>query len=210
MPASFSLFFQEGDIWIPLGVGPTWLTNTGGRFLTVVAHLHAGTALVTATDELRHINAQLGADFPRVYSHSVARILTLRESLFGQQRTTLILVLAAVVLLLLIAGVNTLNLSLADALARRTSTMTRLALGARPASLLPARVVESAILGLLAGLIGLGLARLGLSALPGIDPNAFAGMGPLSLDALVVGATLGAALVLAVTVGVITGLRART
>ena len=96
------------------------------------------------------------------------------------------MLLAAVVILLAVATVNAMSLALADGLARRTATMTRLALGAAPRAIVRLRLTEMAIITAAATVLGLGLGRLGLVALAAVSPDAVAGFGTMSIDATVI------------------------
>ena len=88
----------------------------------------------------------------------------------GNFRTTLYLILAAVGLLLLIACSNVANLLLARATAREREFAIRAALGSNRARLVSQLLIESLLLAMLAGGLGIGVAWSGLQTLISLVP----------------------------------------
>jgi len=102
----------------------------------------------------------------------------------------MLVLVVAVGLVLVIAIVNVANLTLADALSRRTLTMTRVALGARAASLIGARVREVGVLAALSFAAAVPLCVTVLTLLASISPEPFVPLGNRWIDGTVVAATL--------------------
>ena len=196
MPRGFSMLFQSADVWTPMLLNPEQLVSRA-RMVAAIGRLKPGMSAAQGKADLAAINAELAAEQPDEYRFTGVKIVGLRESLFGAKRASLLVLLAAVVLLLAVATVNGLSLSLADGLARRTLTMTRLALGAAPGRIASLRLTEMAIITAAAVAIGLGLGRAGLAALAAVSPDAVAGFGSITLDATVIG--------VAVLTGLLTG-----
>src|SRR6185503_3888897 len=106
------------------------------------------------------------------------------------RRPTMLVLVVAVALILLIAVVNVANLTLADVLARRTLTMTRVALGARAASLVNTRLGEISMLAASSFAAALPLCAAVLTVLALVSPDPFVPLGNRSIDGSVVVATL--------------------
>jgi len=182
MRPSFTLFFREGDIWMPLAFNQQQLSSPTFRVLATVAHLRAGATLEQATAQIRTANEQLAADYPRAYKSTQPQIIPIRTQLLGPQRSTILLLLGAVALLFLIASANAMNLTFADSIARRTTTLTRLVLGASRRSIIRLRVTETVVIGVAAGVAAAALGVVTLALLKSINPAAFAGMGTVAFE----------------------------
>jgi len=198
MPQGFSLLFQGGDAWIPLDLSLEQQAKLGLRNIATYGRLRPGRSLNQARDELGAILRDLATAVPNTYAATNAAIRPLREALFGNRRPTMLVLVVAVALVLLIAIVNVANLTLADVLSRRTQTMTRVALGARAASLIGARTGEIAILSALAFVAALPLAVTALIVLALISPEPFVPLGNQLID----GSVVAIALVTAIALGV--------
>jgi putative ABC transport system permease protein len=205
MPEDFTLFFVETDVLTPVALTSQESMVPNNRYLSTVGRLRAGVTVEHAAQALAHVSAQLAGEYPDVYRNSTARIVPLRDALLGDRERTLLVLAAAVLLVVLIAGANVLSLTFADAIRHRGATMTRIALGADMTVVVAGRIVQMVVLGLLAGVVGLVAAKLGLIALYEINSAAFAGMGSVSFDASVIGVTLGTSIAVALAAGLIVG-----
>jgi putative ABC transport system permease protein len=198
MPQGFSLLFQGGDAWIPLDLSVEQQARVGLRNIAAYGRLRPGTSLDQARADLGAILRDVAAEVPNSYGATQVAIRPLREALFGNRRPTMLVLAVAVALVLLIAVVNVANLTLADVLSRRTLTMTRVALGARAASLIGARLSEIAILSGLSFAVALPLCAAALTVLALISPEPFVPLGNRPID----GSVVAAALVTAIALGV--------
>jgi predicted permease len=180
-----------------------WLDDRRGRWLHVFGRLKPGMSAQQAQAALQPwFKTTLEADtrhesWPAVTDDQRTRFLasTLavlpaargRSDLRGQLEKPLLVLLAATALVLLLACLNVANLSLARAFARRSETALRLALGASRGRIVSDSLVQSAILAVAGGALGILLAPTVIGALisflpPGIDLTATVNPRVLSLS----------------------------
>jgi predicted permease len=190
MQPGFSLLFHGGDAWIPLDLTTEQQARVGIRNIAVYGRLRPGASLHQARADLGTIERELATTFPNAYAATRVALRPLREALFGNRRPTMLILTLAVGLVLLIAVVNVANLTLGDVLSRRMMTMTRVALGAGPASITRARLGEVAILACLAFAVAIPLAAIVLRILASTSPDALLPLGGHRIDGVVVLATM--------------------
>ena len=153
MPAAFLL--RRADVFVPLQEKLDPATR-GRHFLPTYARLKPGVTLERATAEMRALGQTLAREFGNNHGVDVQSYL---EAAVGNVRAPLQVLLGAVFCVLLIACANVANLLLASGLARRRELAIRLALGARTRVLVRQLTLESLLLSLTGGAIGIVLAR---------------------------------------------------
>src|SRR5262249_39100849 len=131
----------------------------------VVARLKAGVTFEQAKAEMAVISRRLQAADPKNYQNFEANPVPILETRVAQIRSVLLLLFGGVAVVLLIACANVAYLLLARAAARRQEVAIRLALGASRLRIARQVAVESLLLAIFGGGIGLSLAVWIMSAL---------------------------------------------
>ena len=175
MPAGMHFPYADTRFVTPVafkGGDPTdpWL----GYDLRGLGRLKDGVTSASAQAELRRLHPLLLPLFPwRMPDTWVSdtQVTPLLDSVVGDTRPRLMLLFGAVGLVLLIACANVANLMLAKAASREREMAIRGALGASGARIVSQLLVESILIGLLAGVTGLGVAFGSLRALTLILPT---------------------------------------
>jgi putative ABC transport system permease protein len=160
MPEGFWFPEPTTQVWLAEEMSPG---NESGNY-TLLGRMPAGVGIEGMAGQLDRITALLGERFtyPEAWDKTRdAELTPLREDLVGSVRPTLLAMLGAMALILLIACVNVAALMLGQVDSRGTELAVRSALGAGRQRLLRQQVVESLVVGVLAGLAGAVLALLG-------------------------------------------------
>ncbi len=207
IPSAFhTLFFTtKQEVWIPLVQDPvfsTFMPNRGSHLLPVIGRLKPGVSVAQAQAEMDAISARLAGEFPAENNGWTVRLVPLQKEIVGDVRTGLLVLLGAVGLVLLIACANIANLLLTRATSRSKEIAVRAALGAGRSRIIRQLLSETAVLGLLGGVVGIALAYWGVKALSSLLPSGLPQINPIRVDYFV----LGFALLLSAIAGVAFGL----
>ena len=135
-------------------------------------------------------------------------VKSMTEVQTGAVRPALLLLLGAVGFVLLIACANVANLLLARAASRQREVAIRTALGAKPWDLIRQLLVESLMLSLSGGALGLAIAYGSIKALAAANPSRLPRVQDLAIDAHVVLFTLAIAVVTGIVFGLVPALQA--
>ncbi|HEY5087775.1 MAG TPA: FtsX-like permease family protein [Gemmatimonadaceae bacterium] len=166
------------DLWLPMELDPLGKTRDVHR-LSVVARLATGATITSASVELSLLTKRLRDLFPAAYSSSSMKqtgfttieMTPLRTHVIGDMAGRLWMLLGGVALVLLIACANGANIFLVRAEGRRHEVAIRSALGASRVHLAWHYMAEGMLLALVAGVIALVVATVGLRAIVALAPR---------------------------------------
>jgi putative ABC transport system permease protein len=195
MPEGFRLptdFSEDAaaptDLWVPYRLDEAdALKSRGGHGSYAAARLKPGVTVAQVNTELANLTAAWSRTL-REYPPEMrftAFAVSLKDEVVGGVRPAILLLTGAVMFLLLIACANVASLLLARAETRQREIAVRCALGAGHWRLVCQLLTESALLAIVAGAIGLGLAYAGLRVLLAIDPHVIPRAETVGIDARV-------------------------
>jgi putative ABC transport system permease protein len=141
---------------------------------TAIGRLKAGIKIEQARAELKAVAAQLERQYPGSNKGNGADLVSLHDSISGGARHSLLVLFGAVAFLLLIACANVANLMLARAISREKEIAIRVALGAGRGQIIRQLLIESSLLGLLGGILGIMIAPVCINALLWLVPDSMA------------------------------------
>jgi putative ABC transport system permease protein len=196
MPPGFA--FQRADVYVPLQRKLDPATR-GSHFLQTFARLAPGVSVERAAADMRALGRTLAHEFGNNHGVDVQSYL---EATVGSARTPLRVLLGAVFCVLLIACANVANLLLASGLSRRRELAIRLALGAGTRDLARQLTLESLLLSIAGGAIGVLLARWILQTFIALAGTQLPRATTIAMD----GRVLAFAAVASIAVGVFCGI----
>lgn len=206
MPQEFD--FPLGTaIWAPLALTPAEQADRSNGYLTVIGRLKPGISLRDAQAQLETIATRRARDFSDTNTGRGVRLVTIVADMNSSTRDFLVILMAAAGFVLLLACANIANLQLARATSRQKELALRTALGARRSRLVRQMLVESQLLALLGGAVGLLLAAwstvLIRASLPSFIIEHIPGLTHLNVDRWVVAFTVAIALLAGLISGVL-------
>jgi predicted permease len=211
MPRSFEFPIDAGhldrcELWVPMSFSAGELSpeqEANWNFL-MVGQLKPDVTMAQARDDAQHVAAQIMRNYPPDLSTIRIRpvVYPLHEITVVQTRPLLHMLFLAVAVVLLIACANLAGLLLVRALRRQRETAVRLAVGAPARTLLGQTILESLVISVTGGVLGLGLAGLALA----IGKNHLPANLPLTNQIALNWTVAGFALLLALLTGLACGL----
>ncbi len=192
------------EVWFPLTRrtdDQMWQTRDNHPGLFGWARLKDGVTIEKALAEMKEIAARLAVQHPKSNTSVSVTITPLLENQVGDYRGSLTLLLGAVGLVLLIACANLANLLAARGAARAREFAVRAAVGASRWQIIRQLLIESFVLAITGGLVGLCLAAWGRDLLVALAPPAVPRFQNVALSGWVLAFTLGLSFVTSVLFG---------
>src|SRR5262249_54269675 len=167
-------FPRPHDLFVAMGPmsGNANLVDRGNHNgFNAVGRLAPGTTVEGAGDELKTLAAALEHEYPNTNSGVGARAVRFADQLVSSIRPTLLALFGAVGCLLLIACVNVANLLIARGASRQHELAVRAALGGGRLRLANQLLVESTLISLAGGVLGVAVAAWLLRVLIAMAPD---------------------------------------
>jgi predicted permease len=215
MPQGFRFVNTDADVIAPFVLDRSKLILPGFG-LQCVARLKPGVTMAQASADIARLvpvwmtswPAAPGVN-PRVYENwRIAPALRpLKQEVVGSVGSVLWVLMGTVGIVMLIASANVANLLLVRAEARQHELAIRAALGAGWTRIVQALLVESVLLSLAGGALGLALAQAGLDFLVAVSPGSLPRLNEITIDARALVFTFAAALFSGLLFGLIPALK---
>lgn len=173
MPRNFEFPLTPGrlnrnELWIPMSFLPEELIPEADAswYLQMVGRLKPGVTPAQAQEDAGRVAQQMKLSFPPDEANFRIQpvVYPLQQITVVQTRPLLRMLFFAVVVVLLIACANLAGLLLVRAIGRHRETAVRLAIGAPAHVLLRQTIVESLVISVTGGILGVGLAAAALTA----------------------------------------------
>src|SRR5882724_7479137 len=215
MDKDFRFPFDQAEMWVPnvseIGFLTQEQVQKGAGYLNAIARLKPGVTMAQALPEMESISQAYRKDFPNGIDadpNGTMRVISFKEQVVQNVKLTLLVLLASVAFVLLIACANVANLLLARAVSRQKEIAIRTALGATRLRIVRQLLIESVILALLGGGIGMLFAVWGVSVLARASANNLPRAEYIRVDGQVLGFSLVISLLTGIVFGLIPALRA--
>jgi predicted permease len=210
LPPSFRFLSSDARLYLPLASRPEdrlpSRRHSGGNVIQMIARLKPDASLAQAQSEIDAQNAALEVDDPQAKMIADAGfrslVVPLHADHVGAIRPTLLLLQAGAIVLLFIGAVNLVNLLLVRAGSRVKELAVRQALGASRGYVLSEVVVETTLLTLVGGLLGLAVGAAGIHLLRVLGTDRLPLGGRIAFDARLALVCLAAAILMGIVFAV--------
>ncbi|HKO44398.1 MAG TPA: ABC transporter permease [Pyrinomonadaceae bacterium] len=199
-PLPTTLVEPEGQFYRPVAEAYND-SDRNARHLRSIARLKPGVTLEQAKAEMAGIAKRLEQEHPITNKSYGVNVVSITEDTVGGLRGTLAMIFGAVFFVLLVACANVANLLLARSTARHKEITIRAAIGAGRWQLVRQLLVESLLLSVFGGVIGLLIATWGLSVIETLGSKLNPMFTDLQVDLRTLGFTLGLSILTALIFG---------
>lgn len=200
------------QIWAPLPMDSAGMKSRGDHTLDVIARLKPKVSLSQARAEMSTIAAALEQQYPATNAGRRFSSGFLRKEVLGETRHYILILMWSAVFVLLLACANVANLQLARTMGQQKELAVRLALGAPHWRIARQVLVESIMLSLTGGAVGLLIASWAIpvtrSAVPPFIVQHIAGIRNIKLDAEVLAFTAMTAVLTGIFAGLLPAIQA--
>lgn len=205
LPPGFG-FPDKTDLWFPDNDDSPVFHARDENNHFAIARLKPGVSLKSAQTEVAAIARRLEQQYPKINKNRTVVVERMQDEMVKDIRFTLYLLLGSVGVVLLIACANTAALLLGKATARTREIALRASLGASRSRIARQFMVESLLLALIGGVVGLALAYGGAKALVLLAPEDVPRLEETAIDRWVLAFTLGLSVVTSFLFGLVPAL----
>jgi putative ABC transport system permease protein len=196
----------ETDVWTPLRDDPAGAGRRNMSF-RVAGRLAQAQTLAAAQADMNRISRELAAEYPEANGGWTADVVSLHEETVGTLRPPLVALIAAAGFVLLIACANVANMLLARGTDRQREVAIRMGLGAGGGRLLRQMVIEGVLLAVVAAVLGLVLANMGVDLVAAFWPEGAPRGGEITLHAPAALFTVAISVIAGITFGLFPALQ---
>ncbi len=156
IPATFDVA-RRADLYVPLSLNPdrSFVSSRDRYQFDCIGRLKEGITQEQAEADLLLISSNLQVRYPGTNAGVNVKLIPLLKSVVGEYSATLWFLMGAVGFLLLITCANVTNLLLSRAVGRHREIVVRAALGASRRRIIGQLMMESFVLSILGGVLGL-------------------------------------------------------
>ena len=200
------------DVFVPIAFTAAERSAFGSMYSnSVIGRLKAGVSVERADAEARDLTRANAVELYPAGLNGLANVISasaapLRDEVVGRARTLLLVVFAAVALVLVIACADIASLMLTRAWSRQREMAVRAALGAGRLRVVVQLLVESSVLALAGGALGLGLAQALARVLVSMAPPSIPRLGDITIDGRILAFSVGVSLMTALLCGLLPAL----
>jgi putative ABC transport system permease protein len=204
LPEDFN-YPKGAEVYAPIPLTPELIKSRDSHSYYVIGRLKPGVSVQSAQADIDTITARLAAQYPRTNVGLGANVYPIVADTVRMYSTAIWVMMGAVGFVLLIACANVANLMLARASGRQKEIALRAALGANRWRIVRQLLVESFIIALIGGTVGVLVAFWGIDLLKAANPGEAAKYAPgwkhLGINLPVLGFTVGISLLSGVLFG---------
>jgi len=213
LPADFRFLAFDPDVYLPLRFDRSKVF-VGNFSYQAIGRLKPGATIASADADVMRMVPMAVERYPGGITQSMldqahfgALVRPLKQDVVGNVGNVLWVLLGTVAIVLLIACANVANLFLVRAEGRQREIAVRTAMGAGRRQITGQLLLESLVLGVVGGVIGLALAWSGLKFLVALGPESLPRLNEIGIDLPVLGFTFGVSVLAGLLFGLFPALR---